>query len=284
MTNKTPKISIVTPVYNGSKYIEDCINSILNQNYPNLEYIVVDGGSNDGTLEVIKKYKNKIDIIVSEPDEGIYFALNKGFKLCTGEIMTWLNSDDILHPNSLFVIAELMSHDEINWVTGFPNVIDEHGRSVKVGDNGSWSKLRLQLENTCIQQEGTFWRSSLWKRAGSFISTEYKLAGDFELWNRFFNCENIFKVNSLLGAFRISKSGQLSSDVNLYFNEVDQIRVENLKQEDFVLKLNKHKYLKYLNSKTKGCFNTYFENKILELHSYSKEINFSRERQLFYIE
>src|SRR5579863_247434 len=100
-----PKISVVTVSFNSERYIEDCILSILDQNYPALEYIVVDGGSTDGTMEIINKYAGKISLILSEPDSGPAAALNKGFKNTTGEIMGWLNTDDRLHSNALFAIA-----------------------------------------------------------------------------------------------------------------------------------------------------------------------------------
>ena len=101
-----PKISIVTPSYNQGQYIEETILSILNQNYPNLEYIIIDGDSTDQTVEIIKTYENKIKFWVSEPDKGQVDAINKGLKYCTGEIFNWINSDDLLAEDSLFNIAK----------------------------------------------------------------------------------------------------------------------------------------------------------------------------------
>jgi glycosyltransferase involved in cell wall biosynthesis len=280
--NYYPKISIVTPVFNGEKYIQEMIESILNQNYPNLEFIIIDGGSSDGTLSVINKYRDRIDILISEKDLGIYDALNKGFKFSTGEIMTWINADDKFHQNSLFIAAELLSLENVNWITGFPNVIDEKSRLVKAGDNGFWSKLRLQLENTCIQQEGTFWNRILWERSGGYISQDYKLAGDFELWNRFFDFDSLYRVSALLGSFRISKSGQLSGDGIEYFKEVEQIRNLNLKSVDFRIKLEKYHRFNHLDKITKGIFTSFFETKISSLHSFPKEIVFNRDFQKFH--
>ena len=95
ISNNYPKISIVTPNYNGVKYLEQTIVSVLNQNYPNLEYIIIDGGSTDGSVEIIKKYESKLSYWVSEPDMGLYHAIQKGFEKSTGEIMAWINSDDM---------------------------------------------------------------------------------------------------------------------------------------------------------------------------------------------
>src|ERR1017187_10197237 len=94
-----PRITLVTAVYNGERYLEDTICSILQQGYPNLEYIIVDGGSTDGTTEIIRKYEKEIAGWVSESDKGMYDALNKGFARSTGEIMGWLNANDRLHLN-----------------------------------------------------------------------------------------------------------------------------------------------------------------------------------------
>ena len=102
-----PKISIITISLNSEKYIEECIRSVVEQNYPALEYIIIDGGSTDGTLDIINKYATKISVVVSERDSGPAIALNKGFAKATGDIMGWLNSDDRLHTKSLFAIAEI---------------------------------------------------------------------------------------------------------------------------------------------------------------------------------
>lgn len=283
-----PKISIVTPVLNCKKYIEECINSILLQGYPNLEYIIVDGGSDDGTLEIIEKYRHLIDVLIIEKDNGIYSALKKGFSISTGSIMGWLNADDILHPNSLFSVSEILQLENVNWITGIPNVIDEKSRSVKVNDNGKWSKLRLHIEDTCIQQEGTFWNRSLWERSGAFISEEYQLAGDFELWNRFFDFEKLYNADILIGAFRLSVSGQLSSNSKLYSSEVEKIRKLSECEFKFRNLLMSYKYYKRIESRAKvllDLFNSDFiQSKITFLHSYPQSIIFSRENQSFYLD
>src|SRR5580700_341038 len=114
-----PKISIITPSYNQGQFIEETILSILNQNYPNLEYLIIDGKSTDSTIEIIKKYEQKIFYWVSEKDSGQSEAINKGFQKATGEIVCWLNSDDILMPNALNeVAAQFIKNKELILLNG----------------------------------------------------------------------------------------------------------------------------------------------------------------------
>jgi glycosyltransferase involved in cell wall biosynthesis len=107
-----PKISIITPNYNGGEYLEETIQSILTQNYPNLEYIIIDGGSTDNSVEIIKKYEDQLSFWVSEPDKGLYDAIQKGFDKSSGEIMAWLNSDDLYHKNAFFTVVEIFMKKE----------------------------------------------------------------------------------------------------------------------------------------------------------------------------
>ena len=126
-----PKISIVTPNYNMGAYLEETIKSVISQNYPNLEYFIIDGGSNDNSLEIIKKYERHLTYWISEKDNGMYHAIQKGFEKSTGEIMAWLNSDDMYHSNSLFIVAEIFdSFPQVEWLLGASTTFDEKGRTV----------------------------------------------------------------------------------------------------------------------------------------------------------
>lgn len=283
-----PKISIITPSYNQGAYIEETIQSVLNQNYPNLEYIIIDGGSTDNSVDIIKKFADRISYWISEPDEGMYHALQKGFERSTGEIMGWINSDDMLHPKSLFTIAEILSLDGVNWIQGLPNVFDERGRTVNIADNGKWSQLRHAIDDVCIQQDCTYWTRGLWQRAGGHISTQYKLAGDFELWNRFFQFEKLYTLHCLTGGFRLRKVGQLSMQGDHYFVEVDMILKDTLNHDYIksqIKRLQELNKLKKILSRTR-LLNLHFlssriDKRIDMLHRYPPEIMFSRECQEF---
>lgn len=248
-----PKISIITPVYNQVQFIETALQSVLNQNYPNLEYIVVDGGSIDGTLDIIEKYRSSITTIISEPDNGIYDALNKGFKISTGEIMAWINADDRYHSRSLFTVAEIFSvFREIEFLMGHKTTYDVSDRCFVNGGLNNWSKYDFFIyENHWgIQQESTFWRRSLWQRAGAYISNDYKLAGDCELWTRFLIDANaqLYMTNALLGGFRVRENQLGASEAGKgYDREVRTIYAKYNKSKEELRTLRKiNFYKKYL--------------------------------------
>ncbi len=287
-----PKISIVTPSYNQAAYLEQTILSVLDQDYPNLEYIVIDGGSSDRSVEIIKKYADRIHFWVSEKDEGLYHAIQKGFEHSTGEIMGWINSDDMLHRNSLFSVAEILSLQGVAWIQGTGTLYDEKGRTVRVAPNKKWSKYHYLLGDfQWIQQESTFWKRNLWEMAGGRMTTKYKYAGELELWNRFFKYEKLYSLTCLIGGFRIRTKDQLSLDNSKeYFTEVESILKENVPGEIERKIINGIKridaLLRFL-SKTR-VFNIFFitlrlKNKKDKLYDYPKEVLFNREKQMFFI-
>lgn len=183
-----PRISLVTAVYNGEQYLEATIRSILDQNYPNLEYIVVNDGSTDRTLDIIRRYQQHITCIVDQPNKGLYAALNAGFAKSSGEIMGWLNCSDMLHTRGLFVVGSVFAaFQDVEWITGRPTVFNTQGMTVEVQPLPRWTRNRfLAGANRHIQQESTYWRRSLWERAGGALSEAYRAEGDFEQWVRFF--------------------------------------------------------------------------------------------------
>src|SRR4030095_1996873 len=198
-----PKISIVTPSFNQAEFLEATFQSVLSQSSPNLEYIVVDGGSTDGSVEIIKRYSRHLSWWCSQPDKGQYDAINKGFERSTGEIMAWLNSDDMYCSWAFKTVASIMSEiAEAEWLTtlhpgywdwqGYCTLFDfipGYSREAFLDGpylpGGALTSVPVFGSTNSIQQESTFWRRSLWEKVGGRICTEYQLAADFDLWSRF---------------------------------------------------------------------------------------------------
>jgi glycosyltransferase involved in cell wall biosynthesis len=176
---------------------------------------IIDAGSTDQSVDIIKKFAPHLSGWMSEKDRGMYDALNKGFAQTKGEIMTWLNADDLMLPNTLSIVADVFTQlPTVKWITGLPCKFDCTGRLVSV-DSGlpRWSKYRYLLgDYQWITQEGVFWHRELWEKAGSRLNSDLKYAGDLELWSRFFEHTQLFPVNSPLAGMRIRTEGQLSHD------------------------------------------------------------------------
>ncbi|MFH1727658.1 MAG: glycosyltransferase family 2 protein [Pseudomonadota bacterium] len=223
------KISIVTPSYNQGKYLGDCISSIINQNYQDYEHVIIDGGSKDNSIDVIKKNESIIKYWISEKDKGQYNAINKGFAKTDGDIMGWLNADDKYLPWTFETVSLIFSkYPQVNWIsasTGF--IMNSSGNVVKnyfIGGASSETFLRganlsrmRAHSRPCIQQESTFWRRSLWEKAGAFVEETYSLASDYELWARYFNYSELYSINLPLACFR-KHTGQKTSNLLEEYN------------------------------------------------------------------
>jgi glycosyltransferase involved in cell wall biosynthesis len=226
-----PRISIVTPCKNAARYVDETLTSVLSQGYPNLEYVVIDAGSTDGTVEVIRKHEAGLAFWVSEPDKGHADALNKGFARTSGEIMGWINADDVLHPGSLKLLARLFGQfSEVDWLTGQASHLNEEGSVIGVQPAQTWTRLGfLSGDYRWIQQESTYWRRSLWERAGSRISESYDLACDFELWVRFFRHARLVATEGLVGAFRFHEDSRSRLRMHDYEREAKAIVLDELR-------------------------------------------------------
>ncbi len=226
-----PKISIVTPNFNYGHLIEATIRSVLVQEYPNLEYIVIDDGSTDHSLEIIERYQSQLSYFEHHDNQGQYPTINKGFARATGDILGWINSDDIYLPWTLSSVATIFAaFPEVEWIVGLPASIQNgvvhdvkrlapfpramigaglfHGGSRGLG----W-----------IQQESCFWRRSLWERAGG-LRTDLRYAADFELWTRFAKFAELYAVSTLWAGFN-NRAGENRSLANRerYMEEVERV-------------------------------------------------------------
>lgn len=212
----SPKISIVTPSLNQGQFLEDTLASVLTQNYPNLEYVVIDGGSSDGSVDIIKKYENHLKYWVTEKDKGHGDALNKGFSHTTGEIMAWINSDDKYTPWAFETVAEIFNRQpDVMWIMGFNSWWNDKGAMTSASRVQKNIYDYLNGNYGWIQQESVFWRRSLWEKAGGQINTNYQLMVDGELWTRFFLHAELYTVDCILSGYRNHSNNRAS----LFYNK-----------------------------------------------------------------
>jgi len=178
------RISVITPSFNQARYLEATIQSVLEQDYPDVEYIIVDGGSTDGSVEIIQRYADRLAWWVSEKDRGQTDAINKGFARATGDVLAWLNSDDTYQPGALRQAAEaLQSHPGAALVYGEANFIDENGRVIGRFPAAQTDLRRLRQGYVHVPQQSAFFPAELWRKVGP-LDPSFYFAMDYDLWVR----------------------------------------------------------------------------------------------------
>lgn len=225
------KFSIITAVYNGERYLENCIQSIMAQSYCDYEHIIIDGGSTDGTIEILKKYEYKYNLKwISEKDNGMYDAICKGFSMASGDIFSWLNYDDMYLPNALETVSYVIKEYNVSWCTGYPVVFSPRGlmysmpKTIPVYFKCFMKRGYYGATAIGIQQESTFWKRELWEKAKGEQIRQYKMAGDYFLWKAFGKYETLYVLDAPIAGFR-RHPGQKSGDIKKYQDEIGRFSI-----------------------------------------------------------
>jgi glycosyltransferase involved in cell wall biosynthesis len=201
------KFTIVTISYNQAQYLDDCIMSVLGQNYPDVEYIVADGGSTDGSLDVIDRHRRHLNRILTGPDGGPADALNRGFAVSTGDILGYVNSDDLLLPGAIRKVADFLArHPEVDFVSGHCVITGTRGEVLRYAYSDRVARHRWIYSGCILIQPATFFRRYLYEEAGGF-NVGNRISWDIELFHRFIkNGARHAVLDQHLAAFRIHPS------------------------------------------------------------------------------
>jgi glycosyltransferase involved in cell wall biosynthesis len=223
-----PKVSIITPSFRQGRFIETTIRSVLAQDYPNIEYIIVDGGSKDETVDIIKKYEGKLAWWVSEKDNGHADALNKGFSHASGDILAWLNSDDIYFPGAVSeAVAFLTAHPEVGMVYADANLIDDEGKAIGKFASKQTNYRRMLDGSVHIPQATTFYRADLWHQVGPLdLSLFYSF--DYDLWVRMAKVKEVRYLPRMWAYFRIHDKGKTVLNDDQCYPDMLRVRQREL--------------------------------------------------------
>jgi len=233
--------SVVTPVFNGRAFLDETILSVVAQSGPfKIRYHVQDGGSSDGTLDVLQRWSKLLSgdfpilcngvefTYASEKDAGLYDAVNKAFERCgPHDVMSWINSDDRYEPGAFASVAQIFEKfDDVHWVGGRPVLVSESGAQGQLVDLRGFPRKAIaagifegRFAPFFLQQEGMFWRRGLWDKVGG-LDGGLRLAGDFDLWRKFAQHADFVMADALFGCFRV-REGQLSGTIEDYHKEID---------------------------------------------------------------
>ena len=197
------KISVITPSFNQAAYLDETIQSVLSQTGVDLEYIIIDGASTDGSTDIIQKYADRLAYWVSEPDQGQTDAINKGFARATGDVLAWLNSDDTYEPNALAeAAAYLDAHTEVGLVYGDAHYIDQNSHVIGKFPAAQTSYPLLRQGYVHVPQQAAFFRAKLWQQVGP-LDSSFFFAMDYDLWVRLAKVSQITYLPRMWANFRL---------------------------------------------------------------------------------
>jgi glycosyltransferase involved in cell wall biosynthesis len=252
-----PRISVVTPSYNQGEYLSDTLGSIHDQGYPNLEHIVMDGGSTDNSVEIIRGYSSRLAFWTSERDGGPNSALVDGFGRASGDILCWLNSDDLFEPGCLFEVARFFAeHPEAEVVYGDAVLVDRSGQPIRPKKEHPFNRFIWLHDYNFIPQPSTFWRRQLYDRVGG-LDKSFHLAYDGDLWVRFAEVARIHHVRRKWSRMRIyaeQRNQKLRAQSDL---EDMRIRARYVEEQPMVMRRAKSVAAKGLRISWKlatGCY------------------------------
>jgi len=240
-----PLISIVTVVFNGEQFIEEAIQSVINQKYDNIEYIIVDGGSTDNTVNIIKKYEDKIDYWVSEADEGQSDAFNKAFSVCQGVLVSWLNADDILLPGAITEVAQtLLKKPSTNWIAGNILWMTEDKKIILARKGENWNSQLAKYGILNVYGPTTFFTLDLFNKVGKLHKwMHYRM--DTELWWRFVEAGACYeRLENYTWALRVHKGAKTTGS---YFDDSElsdtnhPSQIQMKKEDEHISKNHIHK-------------------------------------------
>lgn len=224
-----PRISIITPSFNQGQFLEETIRSVLLQNYPNLEYIIIDGGSADNSVEIITKYQAWLTYWVSEKDEGQSHAINKGLSMCTGDIIGWLNSDDLLKDNALHWVAKSLPIASPDWLVGACEMVNYNRASIYVRNPPSSINQRIFLTwvENWFSQPSTFWNRKLFDLVGN-LDCDLCYVMDVDLWWRMAAYQEPIVAKQVLSEYRIHDQTKTMSSLEDSNSELISWTYENI--------------------------------------------------------
>ena len=222
MTSSLPRVSVITPSFNQAAFLEETIQSVLSQDYPNLEYIIIDGGSNDGSVEIIRKYADRLAYWVSEKDAGQADGINKGLARATGEVVAWLNSDDLYQPGAIHAAVEILqAFPECGLVYGDVLSVDAKGQALNLTHYDDWGLEEL-LKFRIIGQPAVFMRRSVLDQAG-LLDTRFHFLLDHQLWIRMANLAGMKYIREQWAAARYHEAAKNVAQAEQFCADADAL-------------------------------------------------------------